>query len=101
MLTSECSWRGLPSEGQPGAEIDLLIDRNDKAINIIEIKFTKGRFTISKKYLETLENKRTRLQNSLKAHKSIFLTMLTFEGLTENEYSYGIDTNFTSDILFQ
>ncbi|MDE6649986.1 MAG: ATP-binding protein [Muribaculaceae bacterium] len=101
VLTSECSWRALPSDGQPGAEIDLLIDRNDKAINIIEIKFTKGRFAISKKYLENLENKRMRLQNSLKSHKSIFLTMLTFEGLAENEYSYGIDTSFTSDILFQ
>jgi len=101
VLTIECSWRALSTDSRPGAQIDLLIDRNDKAINVIEIKFTKGKFTITKKYLETLENKRNRLQESLKSHKSIFLTMLTPEGLTDNGYSQEIDNSLTADILFQ
>lgn len=100
VLTSECSWRGFSVDGKPAAQIDLLIDRKDKAINIIEIKFTKGKFLIKKRYLEDLENKRTCLQDSLKSQKSIFLTMLTPDGLTENGYSQEIDNDLTAEILF-
>lgn len=100
VLTNEYSWRGLPVNGKPGAQIDLLIDRNDKAINIIEIKFTKGKFLVKKKYLEDLENKRSCLQNSLKSQKSIFLTMLTPEGLSDNEYSQELDNSLTAEVLF-
>ena len=39
--TEESAWRYVPGKGQneKGAQIDLLIDRKDRSINICEMKF--------------------------------------------------------------
>ena len=52
VLTQQSSWfitqRDLDSEDIHGAQIDLVIDRRDKAINVCEVKFYGGEFTIDK-----------------------------------------------------
>ena len=70
-----------------GAQIDLLIDRADRIINVCEIKFSKSEFTISKDYAKRLRNK-VSLFSSLQTNKrkNIFLTMITTFGVTDNEY---------------
>ena len=40
IITNECSWRTAANDEHPGAQIDLLIDRSDKAINLCEIKYS-------------------------------------------------------------
>ena len=40
-----------------GAQVDLLIDRNDDAITICEIKYTDEPFVINKTYALQLQNK--------------------------------------------
>lgn len=101
VLTSEYSWRTPPKDGMSGAEIDLLIDRNDKAINIIEMKYVKAKFTIDGKYMDVLLNTVSRLRDVTKTSKSIFLTMLTSGGLSANGYSQEIDKSFDMSILFE
>lgn len=84
-----------------GAEIDLLIDRNDKAINIIEMKYVKGKFTIDGKYMDVLLSKASRLRDVTKTSKTIFITMSTSGGLSNNGYSQEIDRSFDMSILFE
>jgi uncharacterized protein len=79
------AWRSKISE--KGAQIDLIIDRNDRIINICEMKFSTKTYTITKSYAENLQNKLMAFRVETDTKKTLFLTMITTFGLTENEYS--------------
>jgi hypothetical protein len=79
------SWKS--KEAENGAQIDLLIDRNDSVINLCEIKYSINPYTINKKYAENLRNKIGVFKEETKSHKSIFLTFITTFGVAQNEYS--------------
>ncbi len=69
----------------PGAQIDSLIDRRDKAINLCEIKCNHEPFLITKKYADQLRMKKASFLHFTKSHKSIFYTFITSGGLVEND----------------
>ena len=52
------TWRYVPKAGEDGAQIDLLIDRQDNCINLCEIKFYNDEFELTKKDMENLKTKR-------------------------------------------
>ena len=84
-----------------GIQIDLLLDRNDKIINLCEIKFYNKEFTVTKSYAKQLRNKRGTFLDITKTKKLVFLTMMTTFGLKDNEYSSIADNSLTMDVLFQ
>jgi uncharacterized protein len=85
-----------------GAQVDLVIDRKDRIINLCEIKFTANSFTITKAYDLNLRNKIAAFKQTTKTKKAIFCTMITTYGLTKNEYSRSIVQNeITLDDLFK
>lgn len=89
------------NETQKGVQIDLVIDRNDQAINLFELKFYNTEFTISKDYAATLRKKRTIFKNNTQTKKQLFWTILTTFGLDHNEHSLGlVDQVMTMDKLF-
>lgn len=101
VITNEYSWRVAATDEHIGAQIDLLIDRSDKVINLCEIKYTDGPYTIDKKYMENLRNKVTLFRYITKTRKGIALTMITSSGLVKNPYSMNsIHKQITSDDLF-
>ena len=59
MLSQEYIWftRGDEELGTSGAQIDLLIERRDRIINVCEIKFSSDEFIIIKEYELKLRNK--------------------------------------------
>jgi len=70
-----------------GAQIDMLIDRADRIINLCEIKFSNASFTIDKGYAKKLRNKLQVVSDyPSNKNKSVFLTMITTFGLNSNEY---------------
>jgi hypothetical protein len=83
------SWRYIPSRNSQsyGAQIDLLIDRIDGIVNICEIKHYKSQFTIDKAYSRQLEHKLQIFREQNKTTKQLFLTMVTTQGVTKNEYA--------------
>ena len=99
VLTGAFSWRG-ECEGA-GVQIDLVIDRNDKIINLCEIKFSSGQFQIDKKLYESLRNKRTAFVNSTHTRKAVQTTMITTFGLQQNAYSAEIVSEVLLDDLFE
>ncbi len=101
IYTEESVWRHVPGKGQPGAQIDLLLDRKDYCINVCEMKFSTGEFTVTKKYAEELAQKITVFRDVEKPRKTLFLTMITTYGVAKNQYSKGIvQSELTMDILF-
>ena len=78
------------TETEKGTQIDLLIDRNDKVINLFEIKFYNAELTISADYARTLREKIRVFQESADTRKHIMLTLITTFGLKPNKHSLGL-----------
>ncbi|MBI5274095.1 MAG: ATP-binding protein [Chlamydiales bacterium] len=88
LLTRESQWVYKPKDkSEKGAQIDLIIDRKDDCINLCEIKFHHGTFTIDRDYAKELEHKINVFREQTKTRKTIFLTLITPFGLHKNEYS--------------
>lgn len=97
--TTTSAWA---SNSEPGAQIDLIIDRRDHVVNVCEMKFSLNSFTIDKKYADELRNKIGIFKEEVKTRKSVFLTMITTFGLTKNQYSMSLVQNdLTMDVLFE
>ena len=99
VLTRSASWRSLRS-AETGAQIDLLIDRNDRVINICEMKYANDEFVIDKKYAESLRNKRDVFIRESKSRKAIHLTMITTYGAKRNDYYSLIQSEITINDMF-
>ena len=61
VLSNIYSWRKEADENGNGAQIDLLIDRNDQVINVCEMKYSLSEFTIVADYERELRNKKRAL----------------------------------------
>ncbi|MHA4808731.1 AAA family ATPase [Flavitalea flava] len=90
VLTEESIWRYSPQKNESGAQIDLLIDRQDQCINVCEIKFTLSDFTIDKMYASELQRKLAVFKEKTKTRKTLFLTLITTHGAKKNPYYLGL-----------
>lgn len=89
-------------QGQKGAQIDLVLDRNDHVINLFEIKFYSDNFLFTKAYADAIRQKQSIFKNASKTRKQIFWVFLTTFGLQSNQHSLGlIGDVLTMDILFE
>ncbi|HEY9261000.1 AAA family ATPase [Chitinophaga sp.] len=91
--TEESTWRATPGKNEKGAQIDLLLDRQDTCINICEMKFSNTMFTIDKSYATELENKLQIFRERTDTKKTLFLTMITTYGTKDNVYKTGLVQN--------
>ena len=85
VYTEISNWRSQTKSG--GAQIDLLIDRKDRVINICEMKFSTKPFVITKAYSDNLRNKMMVFRTETGTPKTLFLTMIAAYGLADNQYS--------------
>ncbi len=86
---------------EDGVQIDLIIDRADGCINIVEIKFCNGEYVITKEYAKKLAKKKAIFQRQTKTRKAVFVTMITPYGVKKNQHYIGlVDNQLTLDDLF-
>jgi hypothetical protein len=95
-------WRYQPKmASDQGAQIDLLIDRADRCINICEMKFSGSDFELTKSYVKELEGKLKIFQAQTKTKKTLFLTMVTTYGIKNiNSYPGIVQQEIEMDVLF-
>ena len=90
------SWRN------ENAQIDLLIDRSDRSINICEMKFSESEFVIDKSYADKIRNKKAEFIKGLSSRKNVFITFVTTFGVKSNSHSSEVmDNQITIDSLFE
>lgn len=83
-----------------GAQIDLLIDRRDRVINVCEMKFSINPFTIDADYDAALRNKLETFREEAGTRKSLQLTMVTTYGVKRGKYSNRVQSEVVLDDLF-
>lgn len=100
VLTQESSWFIKGTDEQNGAQIDMLIDRDDRIINICEMKFSRQEFEIDKEYQTNLINKIEAFRKDSKTRKNLQLTFVTTYGVKRNMYSSKVQRQIVLDDLF-
>lgn len=98
IMTEKFAWTSSAPES--GAQIDLVIKRADKVVNVCEMKFCDGQFAITKAYWDNLQNKINAFRTENKIKGKIQLVMATTEGLAENKYSMQVERQVTLEDLF-
>jgi hypothetical protein len=98
VLTDISAWKGSSPSGK--AQIDLVIDRRDRTINICEIKFSVGEFVIDKDYEEKLRKKIQVFREATNSRKSMQLVMITTFGVRQNMHSGIMQSQVRMDDLF-
>lgn len=94
-------WDKKPTD-LPGAQIDLIIDRTDRCINLLEMKFCEGSYSIKSNYSQHLQQRKVIFSEATKSRKTIFNTLITPFGATKNPpYLSSIDQQLTLDALFE
>ena len=106
-----CSWAYRPTAAtiaseeveediRRGAQIDLLIDRSDKAITVCEMKYSNHEYEIDKEYDSHVARRMRIFTKVTKTRKTIIPTYITPYGLYNNMYSRKIPRQVTGDDLF-
>lgn len=93
-------WRCISENDTPGAQIDMLIDRADRVVNVCEMKYVQGEFSIDKDYDEKLRNKIIAITEQTKSRKNPQMTLVTTYGLKNGIYSGRFQKVVTLDDLF-
>ena len=100
VLTEESSWSVKGCDDEPGAQIDLLIDRKDHVIDICEDKYSEKEYTIDKDDDLALRTKREVFRERTGTKKTIQIILISTYGLKQNKYSSLISGEVTLDDLF-
>ena len=92
------SWRS--GESDPGAQVDLVIDRSDGIINLCEMKFAREPYEVTRAYGDTLRHKAACFARETGTRKALHLTLVSPYGTRRNAYWGDVQSEVTADDLF-
>lgn len=99
--TSESAWRCTSRDADvKGAQIDLVIRRADRVVNLCEMKFCSEKFAIDAGYAEKLREKIGAFKRETGTRDNCHLTFVTTYGLRRNAHSAMVQSEVTLDDLF-
>lgn len=90
-----------PENGVNGSQIDLVIWRADRTVNLLEMKYARGPYLISRSINEELRKKAEDFVRVTKIRDAIHQTMVTPYGLSWNEYAGEIQSQITAEDLMR
>lgn len=102
VISSAHSWIYKPKEkGETGAQIDLLIDRNDQTINLCEMKYAGDAYVIDEEEDQRLRHRQATFVCESGTKKTVLTTMITTYGLSKGGYSDEIHSQVVMSDLFR
>lgn len=101
ILTEVSAWFVRVDAQNDGAQIDMVIDRRDRVINLCEIKFSLDEYVIDKDYEAQLRRKIERFRECTKTKKALHLTLISTYGIKNNMYSSRVQSQVTMEDLFK
>mgnify|MGYP002619878105 CR=1 FL=1 len=100
ILTTEYTWRSKNNGDEGKCQIDLIIERADRCVNLCEIKFTTEPFVITKEYEMKLRNRMSIFRNSTKSKKTLLTTFITTYGVSKGIHSGVVQSEVVLDDLY-
>lgn len=94
-----CSWSYRGKE--QSAQIDLIIDRGDKAIDLCEMKYSDHPYELKKDYVDWLRERRDLFREVTGTNKTLRLTMIASAGIKQNMYSSSLQGRLSLGDLFE
>ena len=101
VVCNACAWRCPSDSSTRGVQIDLVIDRDDRVVNLCEMKFCEGMFAVNAECDETLRRKREVFVQKTGTRKAVHLTLVTTNGLAETKYRGVFQSVITLNDLFR
>ena len=95
-----CKEEEEPKAQYDGMQCDLVIERGDRVVNLCEMKFSQGKYEITKSYDMTLRHRINAIMSRLKNTQTLQLTFITTFGVKHNMYSGIVQSEVTLDDLF-
>jgi hypothetical protein len=89
--TSACAWRSTAAN--PGAQIDLLIDRRDDVVSLCEMKYSEGAYLMTASDEDSIRNKVAAFRAETKTRKAVHPVMVTLAGARHNTHYNSIILN--------
>ena len=99
--TEYYSWRGIDPETKKQAQIDLIIDRADRMINLCEAKYSEKPYVLDKDEYKKYTDRMALFKQQTSFSGGIIPTFITASGMQRNAYSEHIIAQLTMDDLFE
>lgn len=101
-VSSENSaWTLQGMEGEDGMQIDLIIDRADRVVNLCEMKFVNTEFEVRKEYEMKLRHRLNWMREHIGKRQNVQMTLITTYGLKYGIHSGVFQTTVSLDSLFE
>lgn len=99
IATKFYSWRSQQSK--PKAQIDMVLERADRVINICEMKYCEGEYSLDKQEELRLRNRVDSFRRETGVRQSLWPTLLTTYGMRDGVHSSAFVAVVTMDDLFE
>ena len=96
--TLNYSWRSKFTS--PAAQIDIIIERADRIVNICEVKYSQSEYELDKDEYEKIYKRMNTFVKETGIRHAPWLTLITTEGVAKGKYSDMIPCKITLDDLF-
>ncbi|MCR5660214.1 MAG: ATP-binding protein [Bacteroidales bacterium] len=93
-------WNVKGDDKKAGAQVDMLIIRDDNIVNLCEMKFSGSFYAIDKEEEAKMLYRVELLKKSLAARQKVHLTLVTTFGLVNGKHSGKVQKVVTCDDLF-
>jgi len=97
--TLSYSWRSKTST--PAAQIDIIIERADKIVNICEVKYSQDEYNLNKEEYDKICKRKNVFIRETGLRHTPWITMITTEGVAQGKYSEMIQSQVRLDELFE
>lgn len=93
--------QGDRGEERKGMQIDLIINRKDRVVNLCEMKFVKDEFTVTNDYEQLLRSRISWVTEHVSKRHNVQMSLVTTFGLKYGVYSGIFQKVVTLDSLFE
>ena len=102
IATDVASWRYVPvkGSGEKGAQVDMVISRADRVINLCEMKFAVGKYQMTRTYADYLRDRVELFRSKTNTRHAIVPTMVTTYGIADGINKGVVQQEILMDDLF-